>query len=376
VCGARCFGKACHGQALVELAALILDASEDLPFARELKITVPEAMSDLAILMHVSHLTGLPVIQIATDVSDFFNQHRLHPSEVPRVGLVTLDLDLLLGAVGNLHRHEPSFCNVAEYVLGYGLFFASQIGQRHAYLLTFLWLVEMLKVCGPVVDALCERYPVLVDWMERRRTLLEPPDDPLDPTARVRFGQAQLFAMSMYTDDAHKKILSVELAVLGLRSWLKVTSSLNLTMAIVQKQMIGQFVTNQGLRFHSGLGIVYVPHDKLRRTFASISEASAGTLSLRDYHSLLGLLQSLIFVVGLRRSATFGLWEPLAGAADLHPEHLLSPSPTICERLSAWRARLAECAGASFEAGVERFSDDAAVDRQLQQLGAARRRWL
>jgi hypothetical protein len=62
--------------------------------------------------------------------------------------------------------------------------------------------------------------------------------------------------------------------------------------------------------------------------------------------------------VGLRRSATFGLWEPLAGAADLHPEHLLSPSPTICERLSAWRARLAECAGASFEAGVERFSDE------------------
>ena len=358
VCGARCFGKACHGQSLVELASLLLDASGDPPFARELKITVPEAMSDLAILMHVSHLTGLPVIQIATDVSDFFNQHRLHPSEVPRVGLVTLDLDLLLGAVGNLHRHEPSFCNVAEYVLGYGLFFASQIGQRHAYLLTFLWLVEMLKVCGPVVDALCERHPVLIDWMEKRRTLLEPPDDPLDPTARVRFGQAQLFAMSMYTDDAHKKILSVELAVLGLRSWLKVTSSLNLTMAIVQKQMIGQFVTNQGLRFHSGLGIVYVPHDKLRRTFASISEASAGTLSLRDYHSLLGLLQSLIFVVGLRRSATFGLWEPLAGAADLHPEHLLSPSPTICERLSAWRARLAECAGASFEAGVERFSDE------------------
>ena len=53
----------------------------------------------------------------------------------------------------------------------------------------------------------------------------------LDPTAKIRFGQAQLFSMSMYTDDAHKKILSVELAVLGLRSWLRVTSSLNLTMA-------------------------------------------------------------------------------------------------------------------------------------------------
>ena len=360
VCGARCFGKSCHGQALLALAAQILDGSADPPFARELKITVPEAMNDLAVLMHVSYLTDglLPVIQIATDVSDFFNQHRLHPCEVPRVGLVTLDIDLLLKATGRLRRHDPEFCNVADYVLGYGFFFASQIGQRHAYLLSFLWLVEMLRECGTVVEALCRRFPVLTRWMEERRKLLEPPAeaDWLDPTARVRLGQAQLFAMSMYTDDAHKKILSVELAVLGLRTWLKITSSLNLTMAIVQKQMIGQFITNQGLRFHSGFGIVYVPHDKLRRSFASISEAAAGTLTLRDYHSLLGLLQSLIFVVGLRRSSTFGLWAPLSG--DVNPEHLLVPSPAIRQRLEEWRSRLSECAGASFEAGVEKPSDD------------------
>jgi hypothetical protein len=359
VCGARCFGKACHGQSLLELAALVLDGSAEPPFAKELKVTVPETMNDLAVLMHVSHLTGgaLPVIQIATDVSDYFNQHRLHPCEVPRVGLVTLDLDLLLRAVGRLRRHEPDFCNVADYVLGYGLFFASQIGQRHAYLLSFLWLVEMLKECGPIVDALCSRFPVLLRWIEERRKLLEPPASQLDPTEKVRLGQSQLFAMSMYSDDAHKKILSVELAVLGLRSWLKITSSLNLTMAIVQKQMIGQFITNQGLRFHSGFGIVYVPHDKLRRSFASISEASAGTLSLRDYHSLLGLLQSLIFVVGLRRSATFGLWEPLS-SGDANPERLLVPSHAINLRLAEWRSRLAECAGASFEAGVERSAEE------------------
>lgn len=358
VCGARCFGKACHGQALVDLAALVLDDSAEPPFAKELKITVPEAMNDLAVLMHVSYLTGgrLPVIQIATDVSDFFNQHRLHPCEVPRVGLVTLDLDLLLKAVGRLRNHSPDFCNVADLVLGYGLFFASQIGQRHAYLLSFLWTVEMLKRCGPIVDGLCKLYPVLTRWMDERRRLLEPPENPLDPTEKVRLGQAQLFAMSMYTDDAHKKILSVELAILGLRCWLDITSSLNLTMAIVQKQMIGQFVTNQGLRFHSGFGIVYVPHDKLRRSFSSISDAEAGVLSLRDYHSLLGLLQSLIFVVGLRRSATFGLWEPLAG--DAHPEHFLVPSTAIRQRLAEWRSRLSECAGASFEAGAERLSEE------------------
>ncbi len=60
----------------------------------------------------------------------------------------------------------------------------------------------------------------------------------------------------------------------GLRSWLKVTSSLNLTMAIVQKQMIGQFVTNQGLRFHSGLGIVYVPGHASKQRSARLSEGA------------------------------------------------------------------------------------------------------
>ena len=114
VCGARCFGKACHGQALVDLAALILDDSAEPPFAKELKITVPEAMNDLAVLMHVSYLTGgrLPVIQIATDGSDFFNQHRLHPCEVPRVGLVTLSA----GAAGR----ELSESCPREGVLGPG----------------------------------------------------------------------------------------------------------------------------------------------------------------------------------------------------------------------------------------------------------------
>ena len=124
-------------------------------------------------------------------------------------------------------------------------------------------------------------------------------------------------------------------------------------MAIVQKQMIGQCITNQGLRFHSGLGIAYVPQDKLRRAFDGIQAALAGHLLLREYHSLLGLLQSLLFVVGLRKSATFGLWSPFA-AATFNPEERMVPTADISERLQFWSRRLAECSGASFEAGVDR----------------------
>ena len=113
-----------------------------------------------------------------------------------------------------------------------------------------------------------KRYPVLGDWLEQRRQLLEPPHDPRDPTARVRFGQARFFSASMYTDDGQKTILGVDLTILGLQVEIAIYRELNLTMAIVPKQSLGQFGTSQGIRFHTGLGIVYVPQDKARRAFA------------------------------------------------------------------------------------------------------------
>ena len=353
VCGARCTGKTCHGSHLTSLAAQVLDGAGDPPFPKEVKPTVPEAMMDLAILMHLSHLTGLPVYQLGTDVSDFFNQHRLHHSEQPKVGLVTLDPELLVRHVGVLRKQHPRLCNVAEGVLGYGLFPASEVCQRHAYLLTFIWLVRMLERSVATVAALCQRYPVLAKWQQRRKKDLEPPTDGGDRTAAIRMGQSCFWCMSMYSDDTHQKILSSELMLLGLRVWIEITTELRLTMAIVQKQMIGQCITNQGLRFHSGLGITYVPQDKLRRAFQGLRDAMAGRSTLREYHSLLGLLQSLLFVVGLRKSATFGLWTPFA-VASFNPEELMLPTATILERLEFWERRLAECSGASFESGIDR----------------------
>ena len=81
--------------------------------------------------------------------------------------------------------------HVAEAVLGYGLFPGSEIAQRHAYLLTFIWTVRMLEEGEPIVKAMVKRHPVLGDWLEQRRQLLEPPTNPRDPTARVRFSQAR-----------------------------------------------------------------------------------------------------------------------------------------------------------------------------------------
>ena len=360
-CGQRCFGKMCHGQPLIELARQILESTDDPPFPKEIKVTLAEIMNDAAVLKHLSYHTGLPLYQINTDDKDFFNQHYLHPMEQFRVGLITLDLDVLLSYAGRLRSHQPDLANLAEGVLGYGLFPGSEVAQRHAYLLTFVWLVKMFERSVPVVDALCQQYPIIEQWLKDRRAALEPPDNSLDATAAVRYGQARLFSASQYTDDGHKLTLGVDLTVLGLRVELEIKHDLKLDMAIVQKQSLGQYGTNQGIRLHTGLGLSYVPEDKLRRAFSGIDAAEAGSSTPREYQSTVGLLQSLLFVAGMRRSSTYGLWAFASDPQLMASERPFLPPVVSLDRLREWRKHLATCAGTSFEAGVERIHDDQRV---------------
>ena len=114
----------------------------------------------------------------------------------------------------------------------------------------------------------------------------------------------RLWTASMYTDDGHFAILSIDLMICGLRVWRRITGELRLTMAIIQKHGLGQLVTHQGFRFNTGLGLVYVPEDKARRALEQLDAALAGTINLSNYASLLGLLQSMLFVMGMRKAST------------------------------------------------------------------------
>ena len=134
---------------------------------------MPEAMNDMAVLLYVSHITGIPLFQIGSDVKDFFNQKRLSPAEMAKVGLITLDVDLLVEYAASLRRHHPQLCKIAEAVLGYGLFPASNIAQREMIFLVFIWHVEMQVAAQPTVDLLCQQHPALQDWLDARRAGLE-----------------------------------------------------------------------------------------------------------------------------------------------------------------------------------------------------------
>ncbi|KAL1510835.1 hypothetical protein AB1Y20_007118 [Prymnesium parvum] len=125
-------------------------------------------------------------------------------------------------------------------------------------------------------------------------------------------------------------------------------------MAIVQKHGLGQQVTVQGCRINTGLGVIYVPEDKLQRALREIDATVAGPVSVRAYHSLISFLQSLTCVVGASRSASYGLFAPLAGSLALDPEATLTLPHAIKAQLLTWKQRLLQCAGAPLHAAVDR----------------------
>ncbi|MGA1354443.1 MAG: hypothetical protein ACO32I_06685, partial [Candidatus Limnocylindrus sp.] len=362
VCRRSCTGKACHGRALCLLFDDIIQATQSLPFPKEIKPTVPEVLADLAVLQYLSHHTGIPVVQIVSDVKDFFNQHVLAPSEKPKVGLVTVDPRAIVEYVEQLRAACPELRSVLAHVLGYGLTPASNVCQRTAHLLTFVWLARMEVEARAIVAALSIQHPFLARWLAERRRYFGRPA--LNEYDRVSSCQARLWTMSMYTDDGHQALLGVQLAVCGLRVWREITGSLKLQMAIIQKHGLGQQVTVQGVVVNAGLGIAYVPTDKMRRALTTVQAALDGRISIAEYRSLVGLLQSLLFVAGMDKTSMYGMYAPLSESAD--PDDALRVTPWLKEQLEKWHLQLRTRAGSSFWCALPRLRN-----RQHEALDTA-----
>ena len=135
-------------------------------------------------------------------------------------GVLDAEIQRVEGFVARLRAEQPGLVSVAEDVLGFGLYPASNICQRHAHLLILVWGVRMLEQSAPVVEALCRRHPVIRRWMDAHVAAFGQREGRSE-LEKVRMLQARLWTASMYTDDSHFGILSVDLAVLSVRVWLE-----------------------------------------------------------------------------------------------------------------------------------------------------------
>lgn len=358
ICSERCRGRRCHTQGLARLARQLRGGMHAPAWPKEIKVTLPEIMSDLAVLCHIGALAGLPVYQLTSDVKDFFNQLLLHSREVSAVGLITLDVEKMLAHQEDLRRQEPELCFITENVLGFGYVPASNIAQRFAYLLCYIWHVEMQRAARSIVAALRLAYPAIDTWLKQREQL-NPPTLPVGLKAKVWrrwYEQSKLWTMSMYTDDSHQGFVGRELTICGARVWWSVTHKLRLTMAIVLKFGIGSSVLTQGIILNSSLGLGIVPSDKRRRAEVDLRRTDEGAIKNSEFVSVRGLLQSILFIAGMRRSAMYGLYECTAYGVAVDPDELLRATPLLLRQVAEWRTRLARRAGAPFLAAVDHFA--------------------
>ena len=360
ICGEQCYGRSCHTKALSELFIQVLESASPPPLPKELKPTLQEILNDLSVLMHVGYLIGLPVYQLTSDVKDFFNQLKLHASQAAHAGLITLDIQAMIDYHKHARKHRPNLCFVVEEVLGFGYVLASNIAQRFAYLLCFIWYCEMLEASKGLVRALRRQYPVLDVWLSERAAL-EPrrlaKDTEAEAHARtILRAQTRLYCMSMYTDDGHHGFVGRDLTILGAKIWYLVTQvKIKLRMAIVLKFNIGSLVTTQGVKIHSSLGLAYIPHDKRRRAQAELYKVVNAIIQEDEYESLLGFLNSLIFLAGLDRTAMYGMYAGCYLGGEVNPAALAHVTPLIKQRALEWRERLSHSAGVPFHAAVDQL---------------------
>ena len=355
----------------------ILAAAEPPKFPKEVKMAIPELMSDMAILQHMARLVAIGeyfnvsgdalfakaaevargdeadvgwlamvegIFQLGDDYADWFYQLRLAALDRHKTGFITL-------AFEKEGEGDPELRFVVEKVLGQGTFPGSNWGQRFADLVLFIFRRNLAELAAPAIAAARAARPALDTVLRARERLSE-------QTGR---DEALLSCCAGYTDDTHATALGAPLFKLVCRAWDTTTSRIGLLMADAEKRQVGSHIVSLGICLVSSLGVAYVPEDKAVRALTDLQLLCVGQLAVDLYRSLLGLLQHVLFLADMRRSAMYGMYTPLleSGAIADGPATLVTGehlTPLIVRQAQRWSTRLASGAGAPFTAAVVMLS--------------------
>lgn len=290
------------------------------PWPRELKPTLADYMHDCAILMHASVTCSVPLYLWADDVSNFFHQFALSPSEFWKVCVLYLPLT----------DGHPDFTYAVEHVMAMGLFQASNVAQRAA---------------NVFVDIVC----TMVDRHINDITLSEPLQQWLTSRASLNtddgFRHDRPYIFRMYTDDTFAACLTPEVFIAMLSAWHEFTTSMNLIMAAHLKRQAGSMVTALGAHMFAAECVVIIPKEKILRAAERLKRLVNGKLIQEEYRSLLGLLEHIAMINRSRRNVLYGMYDELAGHG---PSDLVQPSSHTVKQANRWHHTLLHSAGCNF----------------------------
>ena len=331
---------------------------------KEVKPQLTQLMRDVSILRRAAALLGEPIYVFGDDIKDHFNQLAMAPSELHKVGAVTLAhdgerRDLLPPGAPSLAGDQLIF--VSERVLGFGMHPASNVAQRASDALLHIFRCDMDDADA---HSFTEPGGKMAAWRQTRAAMAARIGTPCkrdvgvcavsDTHATCDF--ERLYTAYIFTDDPIFVVVGAQRALRALRVWRQLTTDTGLIMAIPEKRHLGSHATWLGVIIIVSLGIVVVPTAKLLRAAHAIRRTLSSGIEFSDYRSLCGLLEHLRAINLTGRNTMHGLYAPHGpdGAAADGPSAVVRCDPLMRKQLQRWLSLLTRSGGVSVKRALLR----------------------
>ena len=200
---------------------------------------------------------------------------------------------------------------------------------------------------------------------------------------------ARLFEILMFTDDPILLIVGADRVVRALKVWHRLwgPTGANFEYAKAHKWQAGVRAIWAGAGVSAALGIAWTPRSKIVTAVAQLARAAKGEAPREEWRSMMGLLEHVRGVAGIRKRTLNVLWATLNSGADststeAEPCELIEPQGTAIAALAHIEASLlaSPCVSLltfvkpddvySHESSLDeyRFQSDAAVEPDVDYV--------
>ena len=245
---------------------------------------------------------------------------------------------------------------ITEYSLGFGYSCTSNIAHRFAFGILDTFRREFDTDDASFVAAERRRAPA---YFATRDSL----------SSQTGRDESRLAVVHIYTANPIFVVVGAAHAVRVLRTWKRVTRSINLTMAAAAKHQGGVAAVWLGLLQLSQLGALAIPLPKHSAAIAEVRALLRDEIFQEDrYQSILGLLEHILVYANGDRGAIAFMHAPIKALQNAGPTAAVYVSNYIKRQLVAWEARLAERAGIPASAVFTRSEFSSRVNSALPGL--------
>ena len=309
------------------------------------------------ILQALADITGESTVEIALDMSKWFHRMFYAATDLWTTGAL-------------IPSNESGGLRLAiEMAMTMGATPASQIAQRFANAMVQKVCIEMDALERAAREQ--EPLPPALQLALDRRNASIPPDS--------YSTQGRLYDLTYYSDDGHAMVVGARRAVRFLRAFWTVAGAegLNAPLSRAGKQQIGACVIWLGGTLAAGLGLVWIPKEKVARAALGLRAVLDGRMQVGDYRRLVGFLVSVLFMLGDDQSLLNHIFRPLKpncsppNEIDSGPATLVQVDELMHPILTRWTRLILNTPGAAAMCAVAPQVPAAAAPKHRIRTDAA-----